>query len=128
MRVRTQIGAMQKLGDTAKFKEHQNIVLEGFDPVSGGGFTQLPNCVLNDTKISLSAKVIYAKLLSYAWNNNYVFPGQERMAVEIGAGKRTVVRAVAELERVGYLEVQRRGLGLTNRYVLYHTVKQRSKK
>lgn len=119
---------MQKLSETSRFKERQNIILQGFDPVSASGFTQLPNCVLNDKHISLSAKVIYAKLLSYAWHNNAVFPGQETMAVEIGAGKRTIVRAVAELERVGYLEVQRRGLGLTNRYILHHTVKQRVKK
>ena len=119
---------MQKIGDIATFKNRQNIILEGFDPVSAGGFTQVPNAVLNDPKISLSAKVIYAKLLSYAWHNESVFPGQERMAQEIGAGKRTVVRAVAELERVGYLEVQRRGQGLTNRYVLHHTVKLKVKK
>ncbi len=119
---------MQKIGDTAAFKETQNIVLQGFDPLSAGGFTQLPNCVLNDPQISLSAKVIYAKLLSYAWFNNFVFPGQERMATDIGAGKRTVVRAVAELEKVGYLDVQRRGLGLTNRYVLRYKVNQKGKK
>jgi len=119
---------MQKLGDTATFKSMQNIILEGFDPISAGGFTQLPNCVLNDPEISLSAKVIYAKLLSYAWFNDLVFPGQERMAVEIGAGKRTVVRAIAELEKVGYLDVQRRGLGLTNRYILHYKVKQKGKK
>src|SRR5258707_15589685 len=119
---------MQKIGETATFKDRQNIVLEGFDPISAGGFTPIPNCVLNDAKISLSAKVIYAKLLSYAWQNERVFPGQERMAQEIGAGKRTIVRAVAELEKVGYLEVQRRGQGLTNIYTLHHTIKAGHKK
>ena len=119
---------MEKIGGSATFKDRQNIVLDGFDPISAGGFTQIPNCVLNDTKISLSAKVIYAKLLSYAWHNQYVFPGQERMAQDVGAGKRTIVRAVAELEKVGYLEVQRRGQGLTNIYTLHFTIRIKHKK
>ena len=31
---------MEKLADSQPFKGYQNIVLEGFDPVSAGGFTQ----------------------------------------------------------------------------------------
>jgi hypothetical protein len=119
---------MQKLSDISRFQARQNIVLEGFDPVSAGGFTQVPNCVLNDPEISLGAKVVYAKLLSYAWNNNHVFPGQEKMAEELGAGKRTIIRFVAELERRGYVAVDRRGQGLTNVYTLRHTVKQKAPK
>ncbi|SRR5258706_1199996 len=119
---------MEKIGNSATFKDLQNIVLEGFDPISAGGFTQIPNCVLNDPKVSLSAKVIYAKLLSYAWHEHLVFPGQERMAQEVGAGKRTIVRAVAELEKVGYLQVQRRGQGRTNIYTLHYTIRTEHKK
>lgn len=119
---------MEKLSNIGRFQERQNIILDGFDPVAAGGFTQIPNCVLNNKSVSLSAKVIYAKLLSYAWNNQSVYPGQETMAIEIGAGKRTVIRAVAELQKVGYLEVRRRGQGLTNVYILRHTVKQKTKK
>lgn len=119
---------MEKLADLARFKLRQNIILEGFDPVSAGGFTQVPNCVLNDKILSAGAKLVYAKLLSYAWHNQQVYPGQETMADEIGLGKRSIIRFVAELERTGYLEVQRRGQGLTNRYVLRHTVKHKRKK
>ena len=55
---------MEKISNIASFQEHQNIILEGFDPVSAGGFTQLPNCVLNDPHLSPGGKVVYAKLLS----------------------------------------------------------------
>lgn len=119
---------MEKLAQIPKFKEHQNMVLEGFDPVSAGGFTQVPNCVLNSKDLSFSAKVVYAKLLSYAWNNDRVFPGQERMAEELGSTQQTVSRAVVELETVGYLEIKRRGLGRTNLYTLRHTVNVKRKK
>jgi len=117
---------MQKIGDTADFKTRQNIVLRGFDPMSAGGFTQIPNIVINDKDLSAKAKLVYAKLLSYAWNNDRVFPGQERMSTEIGMGVRTIVRATNELQKKGYLEVRRRGLGKTNIYTLCHTVKSKS--
>src|SRR5262245_29517645 len=113
---------MDKLGDIERFKERQNIVLEGFDPISSGGFTQVPNFLLKYPKISANAKVVYSMLLSYAWNNNKVFPGQERMAEEIGSSKSTVGRAIQELEEEGWLEIQRRGQGKTNLYVLKYTV------
>lgn len=114
---------MQKLSDIARFKTEQNILLQGFDPVSAGGFTQVPNHLLNNKDLSAVAKLVYAKLLSYAWNNNLVFPGQETMAEDIGLSKSTVNRGIQELEDKGWLEIQRRGQGKTNLYVLTHTVK-----
>ncbi len=103
-------------------KERQNIILKGFDPVSAGGFTQIPNVLLQTPDLSNNAKVVYAQLLSYAWNNDRCFPGQERMATDSGASKSTVNRAVIELERAGWLEIQRRGQGKTNVYTLKYVV------
>ncbi len=113
---------MQKVGSTQRFKIRQNIILSGFDPVSAGGFTQVPNFLINNQRLSAGAKLVYAKLLSYAWNNDRVFPGQERLAEAIGMGRRTVIRATNELQKEGYLDVNRRGQGKTNMYTLYHTV------
>ena len=69
-----------------------------------------------------SYQVVYAKLLSYAWHNDQVFPGQEHMAEEIGSSKSTVGRAIQELEERGWLEIRRRGQGKTNLYILQYTV------
>lgn len=113
---------MKQLVNTEAFKGLQNIVLEGFDPVSAGGFTQVPNVLLNNTELSFSAKVVYSKLLSYAWYNNMVFPGQETMAVDIGSKRSTVNKAIQELGDKGWLEINRRGQGKTNIYILKHTV------
>lgn len=118
---------MEKLSTIAHFRAEQNMVLQGFDPVSAGGFTQVPNFVLNNTDLSFAAKVIYAKLLSYAWNNSLVFPGQETMAKEIGSSQPTIARAVGELENLGLLEIERRGQGKTNLYILKHTVKPKKR-
>ncbi len=113
---------MQKLADIARFHDHQNIVLQGFDPVSAGGFTQVPNCLLRNHGLTAQAKIVYAALLSYAWHNDRVFPGQERMAEEIGSSKSSVNRAIIELEKDGWLEIDRRGQGKTNVYVLKYRV------
>jgi biotin operon repressor len=116
---------MEKLSDLTRFHERQNIVLQGFDPVSAGGFTQVPNFLLKDPTVSANAKVVYSMLLSYAWNNNMVFPGQERMAEDIGSSQPTIARAIKELEQQGWLQVQRRGQGKTNLYILKFTVRSR---
>ncbi len=119
---------MELLADLARFKARQNIILEGFDPVAAGGFTQVPNFILKNPELSSNAKVAYSLLLSYAWHFDRVFPGQERMAKDMGTSQPTVTRSITELEHTGYLEVQRRGQGLTNIYVLRHTVKQKRRR
>jgi hypothetical protein len=116
---------MKKISEIDAFKAHQNIVMEGFDPVSAGGFTQVPNILLNDPTLSANAKLAYSKLLSYAWHHDLVFPGQERMALEVGSSRSVINRAVLELQRHGWLEIRRRGLGRTNLYVLKFRVKKR---
>ncbi len=113
---------MQKIGEVDRLDEIRNIVLEGFDPVSAGGFTQVPNILLNDKDLTANAKLVYSKLLSYAWFNDRVFPGQVTMAEEIGSSKSVVNRAVLELEQRGWLEIKKRGQGWTNIYILRHTV------
>jgi DNA-binding MarR family transcriptional regulator len=118
---------MQKLAHITRFVEAQNIILEGFDPISAGGFTQVPNVILNDATLSFGAKVVYAKLLSYAWHNNHVFPGQDTMAGELGSSQPTVARAISELEKRGLLEITRRGQGKTNLYVLKYTIQQKKR-
>ncbi|MDB4020166.1 helix-turn-helix domain-containing protein [Planktomarina temperata] len=97
----------------------RNIILKGGDVIStGGGFTQVPNFILVSKKVSVGAKLTYAMLLKYAWQNDYCFPGQERLADDIGVTPRSVVNFTKELEKVGFIKVQRRGQGKTNIYEL----------
>jgi DNA-binding MarR family transcriptional regulator len=102
---------MEKLSELPQFQQEQNIVLEGFDPVSAGGFTQLPNILIRNKDLTANAKVVHSALLSYAWYNNAVFPEQETLAEEIGSTRSTVNRAIIELEDNGWLEIQRMGQG-----------------
>lgn len=111
---------MRPVGDL--LERYQNIVLQGFDPVSAGGFTQIPNILIRTPKLSSTTKLIYAQLLSYAWHNNMCFPGQERLAEDSGTSLATITRSIRELVDQGWLEVQRRGQGKTNMYVLKYVV------
>lgn len=118
---------MKAVGELIHQKE-QAIILKGFDPISAHGFTQMPNVILREKKLSIGAKAVYACLLSYAWQDPTCFPGQGRMADDLGVSKRSVITFLKELERAGYLEKERRGLGKTNVYVLHCQVAGKKKR
>ena len=101
----------------------QNIILKGFDPVMEHGFTKVPNLLLRSSKLSNNAKIVYAKLLSYAWENQRCFPGQERMVEDIGTSQPTISRSLMELQKAGWLEIERRGQGKTNVYILTYVAR-----
>jgi biotin operon repressor len=55
---------------------------------------------------------------SYAWQNDYCFPGQARLGMDLGIDERNVRRHLKSLEAHGLLAIQRRGQGKTNIYEL----------
>ena len=111
------------IGDILK---ERNIEIIGADPVTRHGFTQVPNFILTKKELSVGAKLAYAMLLKYAWNNDACFPGQVKLAEDMGAGERSVRTYLKELETAGLLEITQRGLGKTNLYRLYLTVNKGS--
>ena len=107
----------------------RNIEIVGADPVTRHGFTQVPNFILTNTQLSVGAKLTYAMLLKYAWADGACYPGQIKLAQDIGSGERSVRSYLKELENAALLEVSQRGLGKTNLYRLHITVpKQRTSK
>ena len=112
---------MKTIGEILKEK---NLQLDTDNPVLRGGFTQVPNFILKDPKLSVGAKVAYAMFLSYAWHNESCFPGQERLAADMGMTRPRVTQLIAELERFGLVSIQRRGQGKTNLYTIHFQVKK----
>jgi hypothetical protein len=108
------------IGDILK---ERNIELIGADPVTRHGFTQVPNFILTAQDISVGAKLAYAMLLKYAWEKDACFPGQAKLAIDIGAAERSIRTYLKELESAGLLEIAQRGLGKTNLYRLHLTVR-----
>ena len=101
----------------------RNIILRGADALSTKGFTQVPNHILDNGKLSPGAKLTYAMLLKYAWQNDYCFPGQERLAKDMGVSDRSVRTYLQELEKADFVAIKQRGLGKVNLYELNLTVK-----
>lgn len=109
-------------------KIEQNMKLNTADPIARHGFTQLPNFILRDATLSIGAKTTYALFLSYAWHNNLCFPGQDRLAKDIGMSIGSVNAFIKELEGCGLIEITRRGQGKTNLYTVNFVVKRKGSK
>ena len=98
--------------------KQRNIVLRGADALSQKGFTQVPNALLRHKTISPGAKLVYTMLLSYAWQNDFCFPGQETLAKDMGVTSRSVRTYLKELEAKKFLTIQQQGQGRVNIYHL----------
>ena len=105
----------------------KNIQLDTIDPVVQGGFTQVPNFILENPDLSVGAKVIYAMFLRYAWHNDKCFPGQARLAEDIGMSIGRVNQFIKELEAAELIEIMKRGQGKTNLYTIKFRVKPKQK-
>jgi hypothetical protein len=84
-----------------------------------GGFVLLPRTLLHAPGLSRDAKLLYAVLLSYAWQQGSCFPGAERLQHDLGCGKNQVTRYLQELEAAGLVTRRRRGQGKTTLYTLH---------
>lgn len=109
---------MQRLGEIKEFKD-RNLRLRGADIATQRGWTGVPNFILESDKISIGAKLTYAMLLKYARELDECFPGQERLAKDMGSGRRSVIRYITELEDVGLITITRRGQGRPNLYTIH---------
>lgn len=115
---------MQKVGEIL---EKNTIVV--LNEALKKGFTQLPNYVLKDKSLSFGARLAYAVLLSYAWQEGSCFPGQDRMGKDLGISRQIVNGYLKELKKAKHITWKRRGLGKTNIYYIldYEPVAFRNK-
>jgi len=111
----------------ARYLQEKNIELETRDPVVAGGFTQVPNFILEDPNVSIGSKVVYAMFLRYAWHNDHCFPGQDTLAKHLGMSIGRTNQFIKELEAAGLIEIKKRGQGKTNLYKLKFNVTNKKK-
>jgi hypothetical protein len=83
------------------------------------GFTMVPNTVLEAEHLTPGAKLAFALLMKFGRDKGSAYPGQKRMSEAVGCTEKTLRIYLDELKSVGLVEVQRRGQGLTNLYVLH---------
>ena len=97
--------------------ESNTLLIE--DATLSHGFVLLPKLVLYARNLSRDAKLLYAVLLGYAWQEGRCFPGYTRLCDDLDASENMVRKYMRELEAVHLLSQRRRGLGRTNIYTLH---------
>lgn len=106
---------MDEIGPSVRQRVEQ-IVVE--NEMLRAGFSALPYAVLRDSHLSPGARVAYAVLLMYAWQEGSCFPGQKRMAADMGVSERHLRRFLRELGDRGYISIKRQGLNRPNIYYI----------
>ena len=109
---------MQRLSEIPAFKD-RNLRLKGADIATQRGWTGVPNFILESKEISVGAKLIYAMLLKYARELEECFPGQKRLADDMGSSERSVRTWLKELETAGLVSIKQRGQGRPNLYTVH---------
>ena len=106
---------MDNLGSLLKQRFDQ-VVFE--NEMLKAGFAAFPYVVLTDARLSPGARVAYGVLLKYGWQEGSCFPGQEKMAKDIGVSGRQVRNYLTELQGRGYIRIKRQGLNRPNLYYI----------
>ena len=106
-----------KVSAAQEQQEHHPLSVEG--PALQRGFVQLPKLVLYAQHLSRDAKLLYAVLLGYAWQERRCFPGYQRLCADLDASENAVRTWMHELEDAHLISQRRRGQGRTNLY-LFH--------
>lgn len=91
---------MESIGATLR-ERLDRVIVE--NEMLRAGFAALPYIVLRDTKLSVGARLSYAVLLMYAWQEGSCLPGQERMAGDLGVSARHLRRFLNELRDANYV-------------------------
>ena len=83
-----------------------------------GQFWAIPKEIMAMHQLSLEARIVYAILWTRSNGDNICWPGQKSIAENLGVGERSIRRYLGELLKEGLIEVERKGLRMTNRYLL----------
>jgi hypothetical protein len=81
-------------------------------------FAKLPLAIMRDDRLTPLAKIVYAALGDFQGGNSDAWPSVRTLAPASGATVSGVLKATAQLERLGLVEVHRPGRGKGNHYVI----------
>jgi len=106
---------MQQIRETMK-ERFDRVVIQ--NQMLKAGFASFPYMVLRDKGLSIGAKMAYAFLLMYAWQEGSTFAGQETIAQEMGISDRHLRRFLTELKKHGYIDIERKDRRFNNTYII----------
>jgi len=81
-------------------------------------FWAMPKHILAMHELPLEARMVYAILWTRSNGENVAWPGQKKIADELGIGERSVRRYLEKLRGAGLIEIERQGNNRTNRYLI----------
>jgi len=88
------------------------------DPTLRKGFTTIPNAVMSAKGLSMSAKYLYGLLLSFAWQDEECWPGQNKLAEAADCSVKTIEKYLKELRSYELISWKRQGLNRPNIYYI----------
>jgi hypothetical protein len=106
---------MEQIADIVKQRVDRVIVQ---NEILRSGFAAFPYLVMEDRGLSLGARMAYAFLLKYAWQEGSCFAGQKRMAAEMGVSERQLQRYLYELRDSKYVKIERKDKRYNNTYII----------
>jgi hypothetical protein len=72
------------------------------------GFTAIPNAVLRDASIPISARVLYGVIMSYAWGSRACTASADTLCEDAGIGRSAFFDGVAVLRDKGLLAIEKK--------------------
>lgn len=106
---------MERVGDIVQ-KRVERIIVE--NEMLRAGFAAFPYLVMRDKSLSIGARMVYAFLLMYAWQEGSCFPKQACMAEAMGVCGRQLQRYLYELRKAEYIRIERQDKRFNNTYIL----------
>jgi hypothetical protein len=106
---------MQQVGNLVQ-RRIEKILIQ--NKMLQAGFAAFPYLVMKDRTLSIGARMTYAFLLMYAWQEGSCFAGQEQMAEAMGVSERQLQRYLYELRDAEYIAIERRDKRYNNTYII----------
>jgi len=80
------------------------------------GYTKIPNQIFTASQLSINARFLYCILLKYCGKDDYCYPSQKTLAIDIVLSERHVRNILKELIIAGLIVSIRRGWNRSNTY------------
>lgn len=105
--------------------QENNDVLQ-VQSINSKGYGIIPKLVMQDKRLTIEAKAIYAYFCSFAGSGQTAFPGRDRIVADLGIGTKRYYKHFNLLKKYRYIEVKQTKSGTggfqRNVYTLIDTV------
>lgn len=103
-RVNTNNNIINNITETKESQDCQDkIIMQG---INSKGFGIIPKLVMQDRRLTIQAKAIYAYFCSYAGNGETAFPSRDKIFFDLGIKKQAYYKHFNLLKEYGYIEVE----------------------